>query len=226
LYTQLVNLFRSTILPLQPVQTMPSKPAKLQTKGLGSKALKSASLPSELSRSPMPWTPADVIKSEDMMKTPITPPVAYTDFLRALSSPGGVPLVKPSTTSNPSTQPSTASTCSCSCENHQSPASAYPPTPYTFPLAATSRKLRIPASPACSPGSDSPTSAQLMQSPFSLRSPHEWDSENKIKPLDLPRSGDRVCVRQVVTRTVTYTTRSCPQMNLAPAPKGKRRRLE
>ncbi|KAI9775300.1 MAG: hypothetical protein M1839_001284 [Geoglossum umbratile] len=205
---------------------MPSKPAQLQTKGLSAKALKSASLPSELSKSPMPWTPV-TIKTEDGVgiKTPITPPVAYTDFLRALSSPGALSVSKQSTTSNPSSQPSTASSCSCNCENHQSPSSAYPPTPYTFPLAAAGRKFRLPTSPACS-GSNSPTSAHQLQSPFSLRSPQDWDPE-KVRLPDTPRSGgDRVCVRQVVTRTVTYTTRGCPRMNLAPAPKGKRRRLE
>lgn len=59
-----------------------------------------------------------------------------------------------------------------------------------------------------------------MRSPFS---PADWYVEGKARYFEPPRSGCHrpVSVRQVVTRTVTYT-----RTPLDPAPKGKRRKLE
>ncbi|KAI9818041.1 MAG: hypothetical protein M1827_000665 [Pycnora praestabilis] len=187
----------------------------------------SASLPSELPRSPLPGF-AGFIKQEDGMKTPITPPSAYTDFLKALSPASLSPFPSDkSGKSSPLSQPSTASSsCSCNCDQHQSPKSAVPSSPFVHPMSAPAhptRRLRVPQSPAFSPSADSPMSAHSVRSPFSIRSPNEWDLDGKAKYFDPPRTGNNrpVSVRQVVTRTVTYT-----RTNLEPAPKGKRRKIE
>lgn len=200
------------------------------------KTPKSASFPSELPRSPLPGGQTELVKREDDMKTPITPPTAYTDFLKALSSPSIASITSPivgeksdksSPTSNTS---STSSGCSCNCEHRESPKFVVPPSPYarphpqSAPATGPLRRLRIPQSPLCSPGADSPMSARSMRSPFGIRSPNEWDLTAKFGSFDAPtvRTTRPVSVRQVVTRTVTYT----PRMDLAPAPKGKKRRIE
>jgi hypothetical protein len=63
-----------------------------------------------------------------------------------------------------------------------------------------------------------------MRSPFSARSPHDWDIALKGRWFDVksPKtSRGRVRhVREIVTRTVTYTPR------MSAAPKGKRRKVE
>ncbi|KAL8636550.1 MAG: hypothetical protein Q9228_006061 [Teloschistes exilis] len=196
----------------------------------------SMTLPSELPRSPAPGM-LDVIKQEDDLKTPITPPQAYTEFLKALSpaisSPGTARSASFSSSgkSTPSTQPSSAgSSClSCTYEPHKttttsSSAPMIPPSPYMRPpnsarTPTALRRLRIPQSPVCSPATDSPKSAAT-RSPFS---PADWYFEGKTRYYEPPRTGSHrpVSVRQVVTRTVTYT-----RTPLDPAPKGKRRKLE
>jgi len=188
----------------------------------------SATLPSELPRSPVPgWI--NVIKLEDDIKTPITPPTAYTDFLKALSPAVSSPATgmsfgadRYSGKSTPTSQPSTASSgCSCNCENHKSPTLTVPPSPFLNPKSARTptglRRLRIPQSPVYSP-IDSPLSASV-RSPFS---PTHWAAAGKTQYFDAPRSGCHrpVSVKQVVTRTVTYT-----RTPLEPAPRGKRRRV-
>ncbi|KZF24794.1 hypothetical protein L228DRAFT_237684 [Xylona heveae TC161] len=194
----------------------------------------SATLPSELPRSPLPGI-SDLIKQEDGVKTPITPPIAYIDFLKALSPTVTSPATSEkfgdrfgdkSEKSTPVSQPSSAgSTCSCNCENHRSPNIVIPPSPFGRPHSAKTpthlRRLRIPPSPLYSPGIESPLSASSIA--FSARSPQEWDFEAKGRYFDAPRSasGRPVSVRQVVTRTITYT-----RTPLEPAPKGKRRKVE
>jgi hypothetical protein len=196
-----------------------------------------STFPSELSalsaRSPLPGF-ADFIKQEDNLKTPITPPTAYTDFLKTMASP--VPGDKSSSgrttpTSAPSTGSSEHSDCSCSCESHKSPTSAALPGQFVYPSSApsTSRlgRLRIPPSPAFS-SVESPLSAtSAIRSPFSARSarsPFDWDFKSKGRYFDVKSpKGSRSSVRQVreiVTRTVTYTPR------MSPAPKGKRRKID
>jgi hypothetical protein len=197
-----------------------------------------STFPSELSalsaRSPLPGF-ADFIKQEDSIKTPITPPTAYTDFLKTMASP--VPGDKSSGRTTPTSAPSTGSSehsdCSCNCEGHKSPTSAIaPPTPFTYPSSAPSTgrlgRLRIPQSPAFSP-IDSPMSAtatSAIRSPFSARStrsPFDWNFQSKGRYFDIKSPKTRSSVRQVreiVTRTVTYTPR------MSPAPKGKRRKIE
>lgn len=204
-------------------------------------------LPSELPRSPLSgWL--DTIKQEDDLKTPITPPTAYTDFLKALSPAISSPSSSFSTTSSytdksgkltPISQPSSAGSLrlSSSCDNLKATsAPLIPPSPFVRPHASRTpsartptalRKLRIPQSPVFSPVTDSPRSgvrsaamSSAMRSPFS---PADWIIEGKTKYFESPRSACHrpVSVRQVVTRTVTYT-----QTPLDPAPKGKRRKLE
>ncbi|MCJ1478036.1 hypothetical protein MMC13_006711 [Lambiella insularis] len=200
-------------------------------------------LPSELPRSPLPgW--ADLIKQEDDLRTPITPPTAYTDFLKALSpalsSPSTANSISTSTSFSdktghltPISQPSSAgSTCSCKNDAKKTTATSaplVPPSPFVRPSLSRTpsartptslRRLRIPQSPAYSPATDSPKSS-VMRSPFS---PSDWILDGKTRYYGPPRSagGHRpVSVKQVVTRTVTYT-----RTPLDPAPKGKRRKIE
>ncbi|KAI1329559.1 hypothetical protein F5Y16DRAFT_397207 [Xylariaceae sp. FL0255] len=211
-----------------------------------------ATFPSELSalsasasaRTPLSAIPA-FIKEEFPLaseRTPISPPTAYMDFLKAMSVPSPVIPEKrsssgSSTPEEESTQesaPSTASSeqtdCSCKCGEHKSPA-AVPMSPYSNqpmsapPMSVTSfPSLHVPPSPAVSNTMDSPLSAT--RSPFSarsVRSPFDWEAALKSRYAQDCRAqkstGKSVRhIREVVTRTVTYT----PRMN--PAPKGKRRR--
>jgi hypothetical protein len=194
-----------------------------------------STFPSELSalsaRSPFPGF-ADFIKQEEGIKTPITPPIAYTDFLKTMGSP--IPGDKSSGRTTPTSAPSTGSSehsdCSCNCETHKSPTSTTP-NPFVYPSSAPSTarlgRLRIPASPAYA-SAESPLSAtgSAARSPFSARSarsPFDWDfSKGRYFDVKSPkptRSSVRQ-VREIVTRTVTYTPR------MSPAPKGKRRKVE
>lgn len=202
-----------------------------------------STFPSELSalsaRSPLPGYP-DFIKQEDGIRTPITPPIAYTNFLK-LASPitGDKSSGRTTPTSAPSTSFSDHSDCSCNCETRRSPTSAGGPTPFLYPSSAPSSarlgRLRIPSSPALSAG-NSPLSAtstitssvaSSVRSPFSARStrsPYDWDIKSKGRYFDVkpPRNTSRSVrqVREIVTRTVTYTPR------MSPAPRGKRRKLD
>jgi len=197
-----------------------------------------STFPSELSalsaRSPLPGF-ADFIKLEDGIKTPITPPTAYTDFLKSMASPA-VSEKSASGDSTPTSAPSETSSehsnCSCHCDLHKSPTSTTTtttlPSPFKHPASAPASarlgRLRIPPSPAYS-ATDSPLSAtSTIRSPFSARSPYEWEVGAKGRYFDIKspksaRSGIRH-VREIVTRTVTYTPR------MSAAPKGKRRKLD
>jgi hypothetical protein len=134
------------------------------------------------------------------------------------------------TPSTASTQPSDCSyktDCKPECNSPQT-APVLPPSPYTqLPMsapatgAASFPSLKIPPSPAVS-NVDSPLSAR---SPFSARSHtrFDWDAALKARSFELKKQPSRTSVRhirQVVTRTVTYTPR------MAPAPKGKRRKVD
>ena len=203
------------------------------------KTPKTASLPSELPRSPLPGR-LEIIKQEDEdMKTPITPPQAYTEFLRTLSpavstpSTGRSPIFdRLSGKSTPITQPSSANSCHCSghdsCKADSAP--MVPPSPFMRPPSSARtptllRKLRIPQSPAWSPVTDSPKSSAFSSAHRSPFSPADW-ADGKSKSFEGPRSCTHkpVSVRQVITKTVTYTR--TPITPLDPAPKGKKRRLE
>lgn len=208
-----------------------------------------STFPSELSalsaRSPLPGWADFIKKEEDTLKTPITPPTAYTDFLKSMSpittdkpSSSGRTTPNSAPSSAPSTGASEHSDCSCNCDAHnKSPTSAALPTSaFVYPSSAPSTgrlgRLRIPPSPAYS-GIESPLSAtpsSAIRSPFSARSarsacsPFDWDFKSKgryydVKSPKASRSSVRQ-VREIVTRTVTYTPR------MSPAPKGKRRKIE
>lgn len=212
-----------------------------------------ATFPSEIS-SATTATPVSAISlaiklEPDYIKTPISPPTAYTDFLSkamALNSPVA-PIVESPPESVPSTASSELSDTSCKCDRSSTasstssgasdklspPATApfVPPSPYTRngPMSApptgpaTFPSLRLPPSPAIS-NLDSPSTAR---SPFSARSVHsvfDWEAALKShfaeqKKQKSSRSSVRH-IREVVTRTVTYTPR------MEPAPRGKRRKVE
>ncbi|KAF2474788.1 uncharacterized protein BDR25DRAFT_112052 [Lindgomyces ingoldianus] len=234
----------------------------------------SATYPSEL-RSPMIHSAATptFIKREDALKTPITPPTAYLDFLKTLSpvlmSPmatgtsskfvfeGNRPVSTASmasvtssassasftstsapkdNTSPTSPASSRASSC-CNCEHSkQEPPKSAPPTkvdtvtipppsPFTRPQSARTPRLYIPQSPYSPATVRSPMSAHSVSSPYSAVSPKTWDLDKKTGRTR------RVSVREVVTRTVTYSSTpvdtqapTFPQID--PAPRGKRRKIE
>ncbi|KAI1398544.1 hypothetical protein F4819DRAFT_489488 [Hypoxylon fuscum] len=206
-----------------------------------------ATFPSELSalsaRTPLSAVP-DFIKEEfpSSTKTPISPPTAYMDFLKAMSVSSPVVPGKRSGSSTPEEDsaqdsvPSTASSeqtdCSCKCGNHKSP-NGIPPSPFPShpmsapPTGATSfPSLHIPPSPSPAVSTvDSPLSATA-RSPFSarsVRSSFDWEAALKSRYAQDCRAQKSSAksvrhIREVVTRTVTYTPR------MEPAPKGKRRK--
>ncbi|CAI7641989.1 unnamed protein product [Penicillium discolor] len=204
--------------------------------------------PSEIHKESKTLT-VDDIKREDGSATPITPPLAYTDFLNALTpvftspvSAGGFPKFSieksdPSPISQPSTATSPALSPVVSVKSPTTPAvSLPPPSPCTVKSAKAPpalRRLRIPqdsprtATPcSATPYSAGPYSATqwsaLPRSAASLRSPYS-PSDWKLRYLDAPRSATTkaVSVRQVVTRTITYK-----RTPLDPPPKGKRRKTQ
>jgi len=202
-----------------------------------------ASFPSEIIDTPASCLSAVIKQENGALGTPITPPVAYTEFLKALTPLLATPpttgalqrslsdestCTRNSMTSNASTSSSLSSSRS---ESHKSPSSSVPPTPYTRRTPTALRRLRIPHSPAFSPTTSGPSprtamsgmsSTGMLYSPFS---PADWNIDSATRRcFDAPRSAcpKPVSVRSVVTRTVTYK-RSPP---LDPAPKGKKRKIE
>lgn len=229
-------------------------------------------LPSALPKSPLSANP--FLKVEQDVKTPITPPNAYMDFLKALSPSISTPMTATSAHSNfsftfsdksghltPVSQPQSAQpqTASYRKEHFKGPdvtsvksAPLVPPTPFVRPSLSRSstssgktirlKKLRIPQSPssagsestststprsACltepvsSPRGDATPRSAVPRSPFS---PTSWIVEGKTKYFNDPPQTGRprsMSVKQVVTRTVTYT-----RTPLDPAPRGKRRKME
>lgn len=213
----------------------------------------SANFPSEITSAntatPLSAVYFPMIKPDpDFIKTPISPPLAYTDFLsKAISLNSPLTLHSGETTpesaaSMPESSTSVPSECSCKEEDDASspvgetmskpPATApiVPPSPFvssSMPMSAppigpaTFPSLKLPPSPAVS-NVDSP-----IRSPFSARSVHsvfDWEAALKARfPEVKKKQPSRTSVRhirEVVTRTVTYT----PRMD--PAPKGKRRKVE
>ncbi|KAF2456653.1 hypothetical protein BDY21DRAFT_364248 [Lineolata rhizophorae] len=212
----------------------------------------SATYPSEL-RSPLPGSPAFIKREEGALKTPITPPNAYVDFLKAFSpsiltplptgssskftfgdktpAPSSATISEKSSPLPSASQPPSSATSACSCAAtagegtkaaRPSPKITIPPSPFTRPMSARTASPRgyngcpSPFSPS---SARSPLSAHSVQSPFSATlSPRERDEAGK------PGRQRAVSVRQVVTRTVTYTR--TPVTPLEPAPRGKRRKVE
>ncbi|OXV09522.1 hypothetical protein Egran_02713 [Elaphomyces granulatus] len=181
---------------------------------------KSATFPSELHKS-SESLPSEV-KREDASSTPITPPVAYTEFLKALTpiftSPASPGASFPRFPGEKSTsQPSTATSGTFPSEAFRPLSATFPPqSPSVPPSSAKRLSLRNPLrlSPVLSysPTGESPKTASTIRSPFS---PSDW----KTRFFDAPRSAQPMSVRQVVTRTVTFK-----RTPLDPPPKGKRRK--
>ncbi|OKL56513.1 hypothetical protein UA08_08305 [Talaromyces atroroseus] len=169
-------------------------------------------------------------KTDKPMPKPITPPLAYTQFLKAMKpeiqspiSPAAgfsrYPIEKLGT-------PSTTTTTSVSFPHggeFVTSESGSPESPVTTPLSAKSphgrKRLRVStvlaARKAMSPATASPRSASTVA--YSPYSPAEW----RMRYLDGPQlpAGKSVTVREVITRTVTYRRAS-----LEPTPQAKRRR--
>ncbi|KKK13538.1 hypothetical protein P175DRAFT_0497312 [Aspergillus ochraceoroseus IBT 24754] len=174
-------------------------------------------------------------RNGDGISTPITPPAAYTEFLKAFtpifsspSSAGGVDFSKytfdrPSTYS-PRSQPASAVSGSFNFnEPARSATASLPPTPFSHPYPrremSNLRRLRIPPSIRYSPTSaEPPRSATSVRSPYS---PSDW----RLRYYEGPRSanprssGNKMSVRHVITHTITYKT-----TELDAPPKGKRRK--
>lgn len=200
---------------------MPARPSPLITKGHGilpgsSKLSPFSPLPSELPRTPVDGR-FDALKSAgDAMKTPITPPTAYTDFLKAAMN-------SPAVSSAPPTSLPYSPALSTSGSYRHHGGSYTPATPYSGISIRRSRRGGLPPSPSSansSPSSDGPRSARSTRSTRSC--PDYDDDDDGAEEEDRAQLSDgRVTVKQVVTTTVTYT----PRMSLLPAPKGKRRRV-
>lgn len=189
------------------------------------KTPKTATFPSEIHTA----TSHPDIKFEDVSSTPISPPLAYTEFLKALTpafspmSPAigspKFPIHKARTTTS---QPSTATSTSFPVADFARSATISPQSPVSARSFTGRRRLRISTSKASSknmsPTTDSPLSA-LSASACSPFSPSDW----KLHYSGLNRSSTSkpVSVRQVVTRTVTYK-----RTPLEPPPRGKRRKTE
>ncbi|RCI14613.1 hypothetical protein L249_6367 [Ophiocordyceps polyrhachis-furcata BCC 54312] len=161
----------------------------------------------------------------DFIKTPISPPSAYTDFLTkamTLGSPAVGPDTDASSNSSPPSSPSSSKESPPTTGSAVLPASPYPTlTPMSAPPVGSFPSLRLSHSSSF----DSPLSAGI-SSPFSARSVRpafDWDAALKARSADVKHKPARASVRhirEVVTRTVTYT----PKMD--PAPRGKRRKLD
>ncbi|OCL10884.1 hypothetical protein AOQ84DRAFT_374502 [Glonium stellatum] len=170
--------------------------------------------------------------------TSITSTTSTASTDSATSTSGPIPADKPSPTS--SNRSSRASSC-CNCEHPMSPPSTTspapakvemaisipPPSPFMRPMSARTPRLFIPQSPFTPATARSPMSAHSVHSPYSATmSPRSWDLEKSKVGGSTTRA---VSVRQVVTRTVTYsrTPIEAPApAPLDPAPKGKRRKIE
>ena len=203
-----------------------------------------ASFPSEIVETPLSALPP-AIKQETGLKTPITPPIAYTEFLKALTpvliSPRQTPALPRTSSSEsapgretPTSGHSTASNFSFSRQDTHKTIGAPAPPPSLHVRSNSSartptslRRLTIPQSPAGSPHSAATMSttgltSAMARSPFS---PADWNLDSTGRRyFEQPRSATvrPVSVRSVVTRTVIYK-RTPP---LDPAPKGKKRKLD
>lgn len=200
---------------------------------------KSASFPSEIVSTPMSAVMSAVIKQEQDLRTPITPPTAYTDFIKALTpimaSPPHSALNRTSSDDSTTSYSSKSSFGSLNGESRSPPATAGlpPPTPMSAGCPtgrntpATLKRLRIPQyspvsaySPATARSPYTALSSSMVYSPFS---PAEWAGRSNFDFISTPRSAcsKPVSVKSVITRTVTY--KRTP--NLEPAPKGKKRKI-
>lgn len=203
------------------------------------KTPKDITFPSELQEQLQPPTPSP--RCTDNKGPSVPPPLAYTEFLKALSPAFGSPseaATTPCTSSSsslnkqlpsPRSLPSTASSTSFSGESAPGQGSkthartrSGPPTPLSAPRSAaepshpTCRRLRLSPSYLYSPAADSPGSAHPVRSPYP-------PAERRVRYVESPASagGRSITIQHVVTHTVTL--KRVP--SLAPPPKGKRRKV-
>lgn len=214
-----------------PTKTAAKTAAKTSTKPVLQplQTPKTSTFPSEEIPRAHPSKADSKADEEKSLLSPITPPVAYTEFLKAMTpifhspvSPAMsfsrcLPIERLPVSATSVSQPSTAT--SVSFPEDVDFVKSETISPESPPPSAKSvggrKRLRIStAKAAARKGVDSPRSAAASCSPFS---PADW----KVRYFDGPRqsTGKSVSIRQVVTRTVTYR-----QTSLEPAPKGKRRR--
>ncbi|KAE8167063.1 hypothetical protein BDV40DRAFT_210047 [Aspergillus tamarii] len=182
-------------------------------------------------------------RGDEPLSTPITPPAAYTEFLKKfqpiLSPITGEPdfskihtlreghsTASTSPTSQPTSRPTSAvsGTFSFNGDSTRSAAASLPPpTPYTAPPVRRDprslRALRIPPPPRYSPIAEAPRSASTLYSPYSA-SPSDWRMRYWEGPHSAVPSG-RFSVRHVITHTITFK-----RTQLEDPPKGKRRKRE
>ncbi|KAH8423041.1 uncharacterized protein LDX57_000797 [Aspergillus melleus] len=196
------------------------------------KTSKNMVFPSELHENPLAKK-NDEDNEEERTGPSVPPPLAYTEFLRALSpvfaSPDGnfsscprwtysrappSPVSLPSATSN-------RATFAAGEAVRNSPASSIPPSPLSAPRSASSaggpvRRVRTAPSFMYSPAGESPQSPYAYRRPYS---PNEW----RLRYADPPHAaqGRTISIQHIVTHTVTLKHAPPP---LAPPPKGKRRR--
>ncbi|PWY87777.1 hypothetical protein BO70DRAFT_360418 [Aspergillus heteromorphus CBS 117.55] len=186
-------------------------------------------------------------RNDDGLSTPITPPAAYTEFLKAFTpifSPDGnggtvTRFVWDKTNRTPTSQPASAVSGSFSFSDPASaggagsgsgsgsataavrPATATlpPPSPYGSipPARRDMLSLRRLRIPPAMRYSPTLETPRSASAMLSPYSPSDW----KLRYWDGPRSAttSRVSVRHVVTHTVTYK-----RTQLDAPPKGKRRR--
>lgn len=214
------------------------------------KTPKSATFPSELHDEILSST-SDTVKQEAGTSTPITPPTAYTDFLKAytpvFTSPASAGVTFPrypldSNSSSGNSSNRLAPTSACTSSSTSQPASAVSGS-FTFnePIKSATAALPppVPSAGTTRPARKDPSSLRRLRIPPSsavfspstdsprsattIRSPYS-PSDWKLRYLDPPRSattGKPINVRQVVTRTVTYK-----RTQLEAPPKGKRRKYQ
>lgn len=195
------------------------------------KTSKSIVYPSELQN---PRTTDCEATKRDGNGPSVPPPLAYTEFLRALSPAFGSP--EPATSGvtrwsfgrplpSPVSLPSTSSSAtfpSRGSSRQRTSTVSVPPSPMSAPRSASSsgvRRFRMSSAYPYSPYS--PASTQSPQTPHIIRtplSPAEW----RRLYADMPNSssGRTVSIHHVVTHTITL--KRAPA--LAAPPKGKRRR--
>ncbi|OJJ46878.1 hypothetical protein ASPZODRAFT_1842508 [Penicilliopsis zonata CBS 506.65] len=207
------------------------------------KTPKSMTFPSELK---------DKTKSEDSSATPISPPLAYTEFLKALTpiftSPVSAGGAFPAFACSPTSTPSSATSLSFSATGSAKPSSSSfsstsPHSSSSSSSATLSGKNLPPASPATAPKSAHsarpgplrrlriPLSAGYPYSPTlesprsasTLRSPYSA-IEWKTRYLESQSPRSATGSRHVSVRQVVTRTVTYKRTPLEPPPKGKRRK--
>lgn len=204
----------------------------------------SALTPSSLSssaRSPYPGY-GEFMKLDHGLETPITPPLAYMDFLKTKSwsdkrhpdilTPTSAPASTTSDTVSPLIPIESSSVsadkveCTCSCSMHKDPSSTVSSqeTKTRSPDFSTSStqqdRLQIPLPMIRSTSATRlSTSTRPPNSPMIRRSYHYTQGEYLQSESSQARGRVRQ-IREVTTRTMVYTPR------ISAAPKGKRRKTD